>query len=440
MVLDIGATAWMLVSASLVLLMTIPALALFYGGMSRSKSVLNMMMMSFGGTAVVGVLYILYGWSMSYGGTDIAGILANPFDQLGLHGAITDSSGQFLLDDYGVPVIVGVAFQMTFAVITVALISGAIADRTRFGAWMTFVPLWVTLSYFPMAHMVWDGGALSGDGWFASIAEPIDFAGGTVVHINAGVAGFVLAVLIGRRRGFGRMPMRPHNLPLTMLGAGLLWIGWFGFNAGSAFTADGLAGLAWVNTSAATCAAVLGWLLVERLRDGHATSLGAASGVVAGLVGITPAAGSVTPVGALVLGAICGALCAMAVGLKYRFGYDDALDVVGVHLVGGLTGTVLVGFLSADTGLLYGHGPAQLVVQVLVALVAVGFSLMTTTLCWFIVSRTPGGWRLSADAEHLGADKAEHYESAYESLTGGRLATVVARQEQRPVTAAAEEA
>ncbi|WP_218961899.1 ammonium transporter [Actinomyces ruminis] len=401
MVLDTGATAWMLVSASLVLLMTIPALALFYGGMSRSKSVLNMMMMSFGGTAVVGVLYVVFGWSMSYGGSDLAGILANPFEQLGLHGAITDSSGAFLLDDYGVPVIVGVAFQMTFAVITVALISGAIADRTRFGAWMTFVPLWATLSYFPMAHMVWGGGALSSDGWFGSIAAPIDFAGGTVVHINAGVAGFVLAVLIGRRRGFGRMPMRPHNLPLTMLGAGLLWIGWFGFNAGSAFTADGLAGLAWVNTSAAACAAVLGWLLVERLRDGHATSLGAASGIVAGLVGITPAAGSVTPVGALALGAICGVLCALAVGLKYRFGYDDALDVVGVHLVGGLTGTVLVGFLSEDTGLLYGHGAAQLVVQVLVALVAIGFSLVTTAACWFIVSRTPGGWRLSADAEHL---------------------------------------
>ncbi|MDO4243148.1 MAG: ammonium transporter [Actinomyces sp.] len=434
MALDTGATAWMLISASLVLLMTIPALALFYGGMSRSKSVLNMMMMSFGSTAAVGVVYVLWGWSMSYGGTDIAGILGNPLSQFGLHGAFQDSAGGFTLDDYGVPTIVGIAFQMTFAIITVALISGAIADRTRFGAWMAFVPLWATLSYFPMAHMVWGGGALSADGWFGSIAEPIDFAGGTVVHINAGVAGFFLAVAIGRRAGFGTEPMRPHNLPLTMIGAGLLWFGWFGFNAGSAFTADGNAGLAWVNTTAATCAAVLGWLAVERVRDGHATSLGAASGIVAGLVGITPAAGSLTPVGSLLLGAVCGALCAMAVGLKYRFGYDDSLDVVGVHLVGGLAGTVLVGLLSRDTGLLYGHGPAQLVVQVLVALVAIAFSLAMTAVCWAVV-RALLGWRLSAEAEHMGADKAEHSESAYESLTSGRLATVLPRRDHAPALA-----
>lgn len=432
MALDTGATAWMLMSASLVLLMTIPALALFYGGMSRSTSVLNMMMMSFGATGVIGVLYVLYGWSMSYGGTDIGGIVADPVSQAGLHGTMLDGSGRFVLDDYGVPVIVGVAFQMTFAIITVALISGAVADRTRFGAWMTFVPLWVTLAYFPMAHMVWGGGALSAHGWFGSIAAPIDFAGGTVVHVNAGVAGFFLAVAVGRRRGFGTRPMRPHNLPMTMTGAGLLWIGWFGFNAGSAFTADGNAGLAWVNTTAATCAAMLGWLLVERLRDGRATSLGAASGVVAGLVGITPAAGSVTPVGALVLGALVGALCACAVGLKYRLGYDDSLDVVGVHLVGGLAGTVLVGLLAKDTGLLYGHGPAQLVVQVLVAAVAVVLSLVMTALCWVLVDRIGPGWRLSADAEHMGADKAEHSESAYESLTAGRLATVLPRRDHAP--------
>ncbi|CAM2984509.1 ammonium transporter [Actinomyces slackii] len=432
MALDTGATAWMLMSASLVLLMTIPALALFYGGMSRSKSVLNMMMMSFGSTAIIGVLYVLYGWSMSYGGTDIAGILGNPLTQLGLRGTMMDDGGEFVLDSLGVPVIVGVAFQMTFAIITVALISGAIADRTRFGAWMSFVPLWVTLSYFPMAHMVWGGGALSGEGWFASIAEPIDFAGGTVVHINAGIAGLFLAVAIGRRRGFGTQPMRPHNLPLTMLGAGLLWFGWFGFNAGSAFTADGNAGLAWVNTSVATCAAVLGWLAVERIRDGHATSLGAASGIVAGLVGITPAAGSLTPVGSIILGLVAGAVCAVSVGLKYRFGYDDSLDVVGVHLVGGLVGTVLVGFLAKDSGLLYGHGLSQLIVQVLVALVAIVFSLVMTALCWFIVSLIGQGWRLSADAEHIGADKAEHSESAYESLTAGRLATVLPRRGHAP--------
>ena len=433
MALDTGATAWMLISASLVLLMTVPALALFYGGMSRGKSVLNMMMMSFGATGVVGVVYVLWGWSMSYGGTDIGGVFANPFTQFGLHGTMAGASGNWPIDDYGVPVIVGVAFQMTFAIITVALISGAIADRTRFGAWMAFVPIWATLSYFPMAHMVWGGGALSADGSFGSIAAPIDFAGGTVVHINAGVAGFFLAVAIGKRRGFGREPIRPHNIPLTMIGAGLLWFGWFGFNAGSAFTADGNAGLAWVNTSAATCAAMLGWLLVERVRDGHATSLGAASGVVAGLVGITPAAGSVTPVGAIVLGAIVGALCALAVGLKFRFGYDDSLDVVGVHLVGGITGTVLIGFLSKDTGLLYGHGGAQLLVQVLVALCAVVFSLVMTAICWFVVEKTVG-WRLSPEAELLGADQSEHSESAYETLTAGRFSGA---PRPAPATAAA---
>ncbi|EEH65414.1 ammonium transporter [Actinomyces urogenitalis DSM 15434] len=422
MALDTAATAWMLVSASLVLLMTVPALALFYGGMSQSKSVLNMMMMSFGATAVVGVVYVLYGWSMSYGGTDLAGLIANPLSQLGLHGAVTDAAGAFLLNDHGVPVIVDVAFQMTFAVITVALISGAIADRVRFGAWMTFVPLWVTLAYLPLAHMVWGGGILSDQGWFSSLAAPIDFAGGTVVHINAGVAGFFLAVAIGRRRGFGRVPMRPHNLPLTMLGAGLLWIGWFGFNACSALTADGVAGLAWVNTTVAACAAVLGWLAVERVRNGHATSLGAASGVVAGLVGITPAAGAVTPVGAIVLGLVVGALCACAVGLEYRLGYDDSLDVVGVHLVGGLAGTILVGLLAKDTGLLYGHGSAQLLTQVLVAVVAMSVSLVTTAVCWFIVKQLVG-WRAGVEAEHLGLDKAEHGESAYDSLTTDRLAT-----------------
>lgn len=428
MALDAGATSWMLMSASLVLLMTVPALALFYGGMSRSKSVLNMMMMSFGSTGVVGVVYVLWGWSMSYGGGDIAGVLANPFTRFGLRGAYLDGGGGFAVDGHGVPVVVGICFQMTFAIITVALISGAIADRTRFGAWMTFVPLWVTAAYFPMAHMVWGGGILSDRGWFRSIAAPIDFAGGTVVHINAGVAGFLLAVLIGRRRGFGVEPMRPHNLPLTMTGAGLLWFGWFGFNAGSALTADGGAGLAWINTAVAACAAILGWLGAEWLRDRHATSLGAASGVVAGLVGITPAAGSVSPGGAVVIGAVCGALCAVAVGWKYRFGYDDSLDVVGVHLVGGLTGTILVGLLSRDTGLLYGHGPAQLVVQALVALVAAVYSLVVTALCWAIVGRL-GGWRLSAGAEHIGPDKSEHFESAYESLSGGRLATLLPRHD-----------
>src|SRR5690554_2064050 len=311
MELDSGITAWMLISASLVLLMT-PGLAFFYGGMTRSKSVLNMMMMSFGAMGVIGVVYVLWGWSMSYGSESIGGVFANPLEMFGLQGgAILDDAGEFVVDG-GLPVIVDVGFQVTFAIITTALISGALAERVKFGTWMVFTGLWVTLAYFPMAHMVWGGGLLSGDGPFASIAEPVDFAGGTVVHINAGVAALVLALVIGKRRGFGREPSRPHNLPFVMLGAALLWFGWFGFNAGSAYAADGLAGLAWVNTTTCAAAAILGWLLVERLRDGHAISLGAASGIVAGLVAITPAAGALSPVGAIVLGLLAGGLCALA--------------------------------------------------------------------------------------------------------------------------------
>ncbi|MFI2104818.1 ammonium transporter [Isoptericola sp. NPDC019693] len=425
MELDTGATAWMLMSASLVLLMT-PGLALFYGGMVRGKSVLNMMMMSFGAIAVIGVVYVLWGWSMSYG-ADIGGIVGNPFDQFGLSGAIYDAAGEFVIDDFGVPGIVGVGFQATFAIITVALISGAIADRAKFGTWMVFVAVWVTLCYFPMAHMVWGGGLLSGDGPFASIATPIDFAGGTVVHINAGVAALVLALVVGKRKGFGSEPMRPHNLPLVMLGAALLWFGWFGFNGGSAFTADGFAGLAWVNTTVATSAAVLGWLVVEKLRDGSATSLGAASGVVAGLVAITPAAGSVSPVGSIAVGAIAGVLSAFAVGLKYKLGYDDSLDVVGVHLVSGLWGTVSIGFLATETGLFYGGGLNQLAVQAIIAVVAIVFSGIITYLIAIALKATMG-WRVSEEAEVGGIDLAVHSESAYETVPQGSASGQIKRE------------
>ncbi len=409
--LDSGITAWMLVSASLVLLMT-PGVALFYGGMVRTKSVLNMMMMSFGAMGVVGIVYVLWGWSMSYSSESVGGVFGNPFTNFGLAGAITDSVGEYILSD-GLPVVVDVGFQVTFAIITVALISGAIADRARFGTWLVFTGLWVTFAYFPMAHMVWGGGLLSGDGPFASIAEPIDFAGGTVVHINAGMAALVLALVVGRRKGFGKEVMRPHNLPLVMLGAALLWFGWFGFNAGSAYAADGVAGLAWVNTTTATCAAILGWLLVERIRDGHATSLGAASGIVAGLVAITPAAGALSPVGAIALGLVAGGLSALAVGLKYKLGYDDSLDVVGVHLVAGLWGTVAIGFLATDTGLLYGGGGAQLVVQVLIALVAVAVSGVVTLVLAMLLKVTMG-WRVTEDVEVAGIDQAVHAESGYD--------------------------
>ncbi len=428
---DSGNAAWMLTSASLVLLMT-PGLALFYGGMSRAKSVLNMMMMSFGAMGVIGVVYILWGWSMSYGTQSVAGIFNNPFESFGLSGVLQTADGEWVEGLGAYPQVIDVGFQVTFAIITTALISGAIAERVKFSAWMVFTAIWVTLAYFPMAHMVWGGGLLSGDGPFASIAEPIDFAGGTVVHINAGVAGLVLALVIGKRKGFGKVPMRPHNLTLTMLGAGLLWFGWFGFNGGSAFAADGVAGWAWLNTTGATAAAILGWLLVEKIRDGHATSLGAASGIVAGLVAITPAAGTVNPVGAIILGAISGIACAFAVGLKYKLGFDDSLDVVGVHLVGGLVGTVLIGFLATTSPSVFfteegtfGFGGINLlIVQILIALVAVVFSGVVTLVIALAIRATIG-WRVSEEVETSGIDLAEHGESAYEGISAGRIATEV---------------
>ncbi|QBR94590.1 ammonium transporter [Nocardioides euryhalodurans] len=411
----------MLVAASLVILMTAPGLALFYGGMSRSKSVLNMMMMSFGTIGIAGIVYVLWGWSMSFGEQDIAMIINNPFETFGLSGI----SGQ----DY-----IFVGFQLTFAVITAALISGAVADRLKFSAWMMFVPLWLTLSYFPIAHMVWGGGFLgSAENGISGLLFdgdplPIDYAGGTVVHINAGVAGLVLALMLGRRLGFGKEPMKPHNLTLTMLGAGILWFGWYGFNVGSiVFTGESAeadaaqflseTSLVWLNTTVATCAAILGWLFIEKVRDGKATSLGAASGVVAGLVAITPACGALSPVGSIVLGLAAGVLCSLAVGLKYRWGYDDSLDVVGVHLVGGLVGTIGAGFLATSTGLFYGGGAAQLVVQVLVALGAMFWSAVATFIVASIV-KVVIGLRVEEDVEVEGIDFAEHGESAYD-LTGG---------------------
>ncbi len=416
--LDTGTTAWMLASASMVLLMT-PGLALFYGGMVRTKSVLNMMMMSFGAIGVVGVVYTLWGWSMSYGGDSIGGIFGNPFQQFGLNGTITDAAGNMIIGDGGLPASVSVAFQVTFAIITVALISGAIADRVKFGTWLVFAGIWVTLAYFPMAHMVWNGGLLSGDGPFTfGGAAPIDFAGGTVVHINAGMAGLVLALIVGKRKGFGSTAMRPHNLPLVMLGAGLLWFGWFGFNAGSELAADGTAGLAWVNTTTATCAAMLGWLALERIRDGHATSLGAASGAVAGLVAITPACGSVSPLGSIPLGFVAGALCAWAVGLKFRLGFDDSLDVVGVHLVAGLWGTLAIGLFATGTGLLYGGGLAQLAIQAIIAACAVVFSGVVTLVVGMLLKSTMG-WRVTDDDEVSGIDQAVHAETGYDLATLG---------------------
>ena len=431
--LSAGDTAWVLTSAALVLFMT-PGLAFFYGGLSRQKSVLNMMMMSFGSMGVVSVIYVLWGYSMSFssghtGGGNFAGIFDNPFALFGLT-ALTeereiDGVATYVLGGFGsVPAIVWVAFQLTFAVITVALISGAVAERMKFGTWLLFGGIWVTLVYFPLSHMVWGGGLLSGsdkglagmmfglDDEGAANVAPIDFAGGTVVHINAGMAALVLALLLGKRSGFGKTAFRPHNVPFVLLGAAILWFGWFGFNVGSEGAADMLAGQVWVNTTAATAAAMLSWLLVERIRDGHATSVGAASGIVAGLVAITPACGNLTPIWSLVVGAIAGVLSALAIGLKYKFGYDDSLDVVGVHLVAGLWGTISLGFFAIDTGLFTGGDIRQLVVQFVIALVAVVFTAVMTLIIAFIVK--PLGWRVSKEDEDTGIDETEHAETAYE--------------------------
>ncbi|ANE04324.1 ammonium transporter [Corynebacterium crudilactis] len=422
-----GNSAWMLMSASLVLLMT-PALALFYGGMSRQKSVLNMMMMSFGALGVVTVVYLLWGWSMSYGTQSFAGIFANPFEFFGLKDSIVDADGNYIEGAAGYPNIIDIGFQLTFAVISTALISGALAERVKFSTWLVFSGVWVTVVYFPLAHMVWGGGLLShAENGFASwifgstngeaTIAPIDFAGGTVVHISAGTAALVLALIVGKRKTFGKAVARPHNLPMVMLGAALLWFGWFGFNGGSAFAADGLAGLAWVNTTAATAAAMLGWLATEKFRDGHATSLGAASGVVAGLVAITPAAGALTPVTSLILGTIGGVLACLGVGLKYRFGFDDSLDVVGVHLVAGLWGTVGVGLLATDIGWFSGGGMDGLklfIIQIVIAVVAVMFAGALTTLIAVILKATMG-WRVDDDVEQQGIDTLEHAETAYDT-------------------------
>jgi ammonium transporter, Amt family len=450
--LDTGNTAWMLASTALVLFMT-PGLALFYGGMVRSKSVLNMMMMSLSSMGLVGILWVFYGYSMAFGNDVGGGLLGNPFEAWGLKGLFVgaydaaDAPSYMLSAD--IPALVFVAFQATFAIITVALISGAVADRMKFGAWLLFAGLWATIVYFPVAHWVFafDGDTVVG-GWIANQLGAIDFAGGTAVHINAGVAALALAIVVGKRKGWPREPMRPHNLTLVMLGAGILWFGWFGFNAGSALGANGTAAFAMVNTIVATSAAMLGWLATERIRDGKATSLGAASGIVAGLVAITPSCSSVSPMGAILLGAIAGVVCALAVGLKFRFGYDDSLDVVGVHLVGGLIGTILIGFLAdpgspaGAAGLFYGGGVDVLWRQVVGALAVLLYSGILTFVIALIVKAIFGGKiRVSDEDEVNGIDESEHAETGYDFSSHRGLAGVggsAAAAAKAPATAGKE--
>jgi Amt family ammonium transporter len=421
--MNTGDTAWVLASSALVLLMT-PGLAFFYGGMVRSKSVLNMLMMSFATIGIVSLLWVLYGFSVAFG-TEKSGLWGG-FGWAGMKhlttAEVTVNGGQ-----YGIPLLVFAAFQLMFAIITPALISGAIADRAKFGTWMIFVALWVTIVYFPVAHWVFDFGDKNGAGagWLAHKGV-LDFAGGTAVHVNAGAAGLALALVLGKRVGWKKDPMRPHNLTLVMLGAGLLWFGWFGFNAGSALGANALAGQAFFTTMVATATAMLGWMLVEKVRDGHFTTLGAASGAVAGLVAITPACAFVTPMGSIVVGLLAGAICALAVGLKWKLGFDDSLDVVGVHLVGGAFGALSLGFLAnagdLGEGLFYG-GDISLLGKQALAVVSVGvYSFVLAFIIGKLLDLTIG-FRLPEEDEVEGIDLAVHAETGYDIHSGSGGAT-----------------
>jgi Amt family ammonium transporter len=413
-----GDTAWVLASAALVLLMT-PGLAFFYGGMVRSKNVLAMLMQNYVTIGIVSVLWILVMYSMCFGNSMLGGFVGN-FHFAGFnHMMAQPVPGETLT----IPPAAFSVFQLMFAVITPALFTGSIADRMKFSSFIVIVTAWSLLVYAPIAHWVF-----SPEGWlFQKGAE--DFAGGTVVHANAGAAGLALAIVLGKRRGWPKEQTRPHNIPFVLLGAALLWFGWFGFNAGSALEShDNLATYAFINTNTATAAALLGWLIAEKIRDGHATTLGAASGAVAGLVAITPAAGFVSPMGSILLGLIAGFVCCFATALKFIFKFDDALDVVGVHLVGGVLGALLIGFLGTSivnsiglNGIFYGGGATLLGKQALDVACTVGYSFCATLVIGYIVKYTMG-IRVSDDVELQGLDINLHAETAYEfttSLGGG---------------------
>ena len=396
--MDTGELSWAVTATALVLLMT-PGLAFFYGGLVKAKSVVSMMMMSFGSLALVGVLWVLYGFSMSAveNPLDFSG---NPLTNFGLEG----------LDNEG---LIGAAFGATFAIITVALISGAIADRAKFGSWLIFAGVWATISYFPVAAWVWGGGWIMELGSLLSLPSVIDYAGGTAVHINAGAAALALSIVLGRRFGFAKGIMQPHNVPLVLLGAALLWFGWFGFNVGAEFLNDmANVGLITVNTLGATAASVLGWMAVEKIKDGKPTSVGAASGAVAGLVAITPACANLTPGFALLLGAIAGILSALAIELKFKLGYDDSLDVVGIHLVAGLTGTLYLGLFAIDTGLFTGGDFGQLAVQAIAGFAVLIFSFVVALVLGFAIEKTIG-FRVKSEDEIAGIDVVVHGEAAY---------------------------
>jgi len=415
--MDQGNTAFILIAAALVLLMT-PGLAFFYGGLVKAKSVISMMMMSFGALGLIGVLWVLYGYAIAFPGAE-GTIFPWAIDPtaLGLSSLLETP------EDAAYPPLAFVAFQATFAIITVALVSGAIADRAKFGAWMVFAGLWATIVYFPVASWVFnfglaEDGSFAYGGWITHGLQDvfgvgaIDFAGGTAVHINAGAAALALALVLGKRVGFQKGVHVPHNPPFVLLGAGLLWFGWFGFNAGSELAADGTAALAFVNTIAAPAAALLAWLVVEKIKDGKPTSVGAASGAVAGLVAITPACASLQPIWAILLGLIAGAVCALAIELKFKWGFDDSLDVVGIHLVGGLIGTLYLGFFANGTGLFVGGDATQLLVQAIAAVAVLVYSFVIAYVIGFAIEKTMG-FRVKNEDEIAGIDTVVHGEEGY---------------------------
>ena len=423
--MDTGDTAWMLASTALVMLM-VPGLAFFYGGMVRAKSVLNIMMMVLYSLAIMPVVWFLWGYSGAFG-DDIGGGLIGGGESLGLKNLTFES----LTGTH--PTYIFVVFQMLFCVITIGLVAGAIADRARFVAWMVFVPIWVTFVYVPIAHWVFafDGDTTQG-GWIANDLGAFDFAGGTAVEVTSGMSALALAVIVGRRVGWRKEPFRPHNLPAVMLGAGLLWFGWYGFNAGSALAANGTAALALINTTGTATASILGWMTVEILRDRRPTSFGAASGAVAGLVAATPSCATVSPLGSLVVGLVAGMVCAWAIGVKYRLGYDDSLDVVGVHFVGGVVGMILIGLLATQTnvenlgfgsaGLFYGGGFTQLGKQAVAVVAVMVYAFAVTWIIARLIDRTIG-FRINEETEVSGIDQAEHLETAYDNIGGGSLQT-----------------
>jgi Amt family ammonium transporter len=410
--IDKGDTAWMLTSSALVLMMTAPGLALFYGGMVRQKNTLGTLMQSFIIMAVISIQWVLWGYSLAFG-PDKGGIIGG-LDWIGLRGV-----GAEPFDAYSktIPHQAFMIFQMMFAIITPALITGAFAERKKFSAFLLFTVLWATIVYDPLAHWVWGDG-----GWLKKMGA-LDFAGGTVVHISSGVSALVCALVLGKRKGYGHQPMQPHNLPMTVMGAALLWFGWFGFNAGSALEANGLAVSAFLATNTGAAAAALGWMLTEWMTRGKPTVLGAASGAVAGLVAITPASGYVTPMASIVIGAVAGALCYSACNLKSRLGSDDSLDVVGVHGVGGTWGALATGLFASkaineggDNGLFYGN-PGQLWTQVVAVLATYAVAIVATWVILKVVDAVVG-LRVTDEDEVAGLDLSQHSETAY-AMGGG---------------------